>query len=114
VFGQSDFLGREDSEGIFTNKVTIEKNFNSKVEPKETMVKTRQEIIYKCDGNNREKKRIIPSRLVPQSELKNNEMTVEQVTIAGSSANHSATSTANVMLPPKSKVPTIRLPPMKQ
>ena len=33
------------------------------------MIKTKQQVIINRDGNNREKKRIIPSRFVPESQI---------------------------------------------
>lgn len=67
------------------------------------MVKTKQEVFYLRDANNKQKKRINPSRIIPESQA------LQET--ANAISNVSQASPTNYT--PSLKLPTIRLAPLK-
>lgn len=79
-----------------------------KDKPQGLMVRTEQQTIYNKGKNNKEKKTIIPSRLVPESELNLQQNSVVIPKMVEPSTNGSAS------ILEKLKMPTLRIPPLKQ
>ena len=65
------------------------------------MVKTKQEVFYHRDANNKQKKRINPSRIIPESQA------IQETTNTINNVSQAGPTTPNL------KLPTIRLAPLK-
>lgn len=73
VFGHTDIAFRNQMQQLDMPKIMQDTNFEEPIKPNQPLVKTKQEVIYSKDANNKEKKRIIPSKFVPESQISQNQ-----------------------------------------